>query len=70
MNARNKHGDSALSIAAMYGRTQLITMLLEYGEFYTVWIVHYRVWIVHCRVDSMHHTHYTIHALQCVIHAL
>ena len=32
VNVQNERGDSALSIAAQYGKTKLISVLLQYGE--------------------------------------
>ena len=32
INEQNERGDSPLSIAAQYGKTRLISVLLQYGE--------------------------------------
>ena len=32
MNAQNCNGDSPLSIAALHGRTELLSIVLQYGE--------------------------------------
>jgi len=32
INAQNSNGDTALSIAALYGKTALISVLLQYGK--------------------------------------
>ena len=40
VNAQNCNGDSPLSIAALHGRTELLSILLQYGKNLKLYMIH------------------------------
>ena len=39
VNAQNSRGDTPLSVAALYGRTDVLSILLQYGMYHNMYTV-------------------------------
>ena len=51
VNAQNSNGDSPLSIAALYGRPDLLSLLLQYGKLICMTLVRVSI-TISCQEDT------------------